>query len=108
MPNLESIEAKIEAVVDTGDEIHIVAVISETHNWTITDESTIGGKQIQSWLSQPRALNSEGQPRHDIFNFMLVNETDKSAFRAGDVCPITVHRDSTKGIKEAESGRREI
>jgi hypothetical protein len=74
----------VEHVLDLGDEAHVLIVIPEGTNFALTDDSTLGGRPIRKWLSQPRALDENGRPRFDIFNIILKSRSDRDHFKAGD------------------------
>jgi hypothetical protein len=74
----------VEHVLDLGDQAHVLIVVPEGTNFALTDDSTLGGKPIHKWLSQPRALDENGNPRFDIFNIILKSRSDRAFFKAGD------------------------
>ena len=93
----------VEYVLDLGDEVHVLVVIPEGTNFALTDDSTLGGKPIRKWLSQPRALDENGRPRLDIFNIILKSRSDRDHFKAGDR-PSLVVKPLPEQTKEAEQG----
>ena len=84
------IDAKVEAVVDVGHEAHVIVCLNHTGNFSVFDGSTLGGKPVKPWLSQPRALTEDGRPRYDIYNFVLVSKPDMSLFEVGVIHPLVV------------------
>jgi hypothetical protein len=74
----------VEHVLDLGDEAHVLIIIPEGVGFALTDDSTLGGRPIRKWLSQPRALDENGKPRFDIFNVILKSRSDRVHFKAGD------------------------
>lgn len=93
MPNLESIEVSIDAVVNAGSEVHVIFSVTHQGNWEVTEDSTLGGIPIRPWLSQPRALDDDGKPRHDVFNVILAENADPSSIKVGEVHQLLVHVD---------------
>ena len=75
---------QVEHVLDLGDEVHVLVAIPEGTNFALADDSTLRGRPIQKWLSQPRALDENGEPRLDIFNIILKARSDRDHFKAGD------------------------
>ena len=90
MPDLESIDASVDAVVNAGADVHVVFTVTHKGNWAVTEESTLGGILIKPWLSQPRALDDEGKPRYDVFNVILAEKVDSDGIKAGEVYPLLV------------------
>lgn len=95
------IDAKVEAVVDAGHEAHVIVCLNPTGNFSVFDGSTLGGKAIRPWLSQPRALTEDGKPRYDIYNFILVSKEDMNSFQVGELHPLVVKL-APSGTNEAE------
>ena len=91
----------VEHVLDLGDEAHVLIVGPEGTSFALTDDSTLGGKPIRKWLSQPRALDENGNPRFDIFNIILKSRSDRIHFKAGDR-PILLVRPFPEQTPKAE------
>ncbi len=85
-----TIDAKVEAVVDVGHEAHVIVCLNHSGNFSVFDGSTLGGKPIRPWLSQPRALTEEGKPRYDIYNFILASKEDMNSFQVGETHSLVV------------------
>jgi len=90
MQDLESIDASVDAVIDAGDDVHIVFTVTHKGNWAVTEESTIGGIPIKPWLSQPRSLDDEGKPRYDVFNVILAEKVESHAIKTGEIYPLII------------------
>jgi len=99
------IDAKVEAVVDVGHEAHVIACINSNHNFSVFSGSTLDGKTIRPWLSQPRALNAAGEPRFVLYNFTLVSKADMSSFKEGEIHPLVVNLAPSETI-EAEQAEK--
>lgn len=96
MPDLESINASVDAVINAGDDVHIVFTVTHKGNWAVTEESTIGGIAIKPWLSQPRSLDDEGKPRYDVFNVILAEKIEADAIKTGEIYPLLIDFDPPK------------
>lgn len=72
-------EVLVTAVIH-ADAPHVIFETSNIENWEVGDDSTIGGKPIKKWLSQPRALDKSGKPRLDVFNVILEKDADAGFF----------------------------
>ena len=57
--------------------------------WRVTDKSKIGGVEIEPFLDMPRALDKNGNPRLDLFAFILKKTEDKDKFQTGRVVELT-------------------
>jgi hypothetical protein len=74
----------VEYVIERGAEVHVVIVLEDRTNFALTDASTLGGRPIHKWLSQPRALDANGRPRTDVFVVVLKSRSDRAHFSVGD------------------------
>ncbi len=74
------IEFIIETVLQSQG--YVLARICEPTDFSLTTSATLNGISIWPVLQQPRALESEsGQPRHDLFAFVLANRSDITKFK---------------------------
>lgn len=74
------IEFVIEAILQTQG--YVLARICESIDFSLTTSATLNGIPIRPVLQQPRALEERsGQPRHDLFAFVLVNRSDIVKFK---------------------------
>lgn len=106
-----SIDAKVEAIVDVGHEAHVIVCLNHGGNFSVFDGSTLGGKLIKPWLSQPRALTDEGKPRYDVYNFILASKDDMSSFQVGETHSLVANLTPSETSRAEQTpeaiGRRE-
>ena len=98
------IDAKVEAVVDVGHEAHVIVCLNHDGNFSVFEGSTLGGKLIKPWLSQPRALTDEGKPRYDVYNFILASRNDMCSFQVGETHPLIVNLSPPETNKAEQVG----
>jgi hypothetical protein len=54
-------------------------------NFEVTDKSKLGNIEISKYLTQPRALDNEGNPRLDIFLFKIRYKKDCDELKEGQI-----------------------
>jgi hypothetical protein len=54
-------------------------------HFTLTDNSTLGGYPVQKFLTMPRALDKEGNPRFDLFAFHMKVKSDLKNLSNGQI-----------------------
>ena len=91
MATVAEMEVMIEAVVETDEECLVTFSVAHESNWGVTKDSKLGGKPIRPWLSQPRSLDDDGNPRFDVFTVSPTSKGDGSAFRAGNIQTLSVN-----------------
>lgn len=75
---------QIEAVLEP----HIGAVLAkqlDEGDFTLADGSLLGDVPLKTQLDMPRAIDSEGKPRLDVFAFYPLQKSDLALFTVGDV-----------------------
>ncbi|GHC69022.1 hypothetical protein GCM10007100_40620 [Roseibacillus persicicus] len=75
---------QVEHVLDLGDEVHVLFSVPVDANFALTDDSTLDGRPVRKWLSQPRVLGKNGKPRLDMLKIILKSISDASYFQAGE------------------------
>ena len=85
------IEAKVEAVVNVGHKAYVIVCLNSRDGFSVFDGSTLGGKPVRPWLTQPRALTSDGKPRYDVYSFTLISKADMHSFQVGEIHPLLVN-----------------
>jgi hypothetical protein len=78
-PTPSEIDFVIEAVLKSKG--YVLARICASTDFSLTLSATLGGVPIRPVLQQPRALNQSGQPRHDLFAFVLQSSSDIAQFK---------------------------
>jgi hypothetical protein len=73
-----------EVLAITGRGMVVVARALRTSDFVLGDSSTLAECPIAPVLEQPRALTPKGNPRLDLFAFVLRNPDDASRFQPGE------------------------
>ena len=81
MSDTEEKLVMIEHVLDLGDGAHVLFCIPDGATFSLAEDPTLDGRPIRKWLSQPRALDENGNPRLDVFNVTLKSKSDISYFK---------------------------
>ncbi|MFK7936747.1 MAG: hypothetical protein AB8G22_24750 [Saprospiraceae bacterium] len=70
---------------------HIVAtkLLNTDADFSLTDNSKLGGIEIENWMDIPRAIDSSGKQRLDLFVFKLKHSEDKDKLQKGDLVLLT-------------------
>jgi hypothetical protein len=61
----------------------IARALDPTADFALTATSTLGTCPIERWLDIPRAADSQGNPRTDVFCFCLKHTSDRARFEEG-------------------------
>jgi hypothetical protein len=76
------IQFVVEAVLKSQG--YVLARICEPGDFVLTSTATLKDISILPSVTQPRALDSSGKPRTDIFAFHPKMQTDISHFKEGE------------------------
>lgn len=78
---------QIEAIFKiTGRGYFVSAICLENEsNFQITEKSKLGDIAIKPFLTQPRAIDKNGNQRMDLFAFQLENNADFEKLREGEI-----------------------
>ena len=78
-------EFEIEGSFESAGRGYVTArLVDPSAQFYFADGTTLAGHPVESWVEMPRALDSAGHPRTDVFGFCLKSRGDLSAFRKGD------------------------
>lgn len=83
----------IEAVVDSGFSAVFAKQLGEG-KFKVAEGSLLGDVPLKPRLNMPYAIDSEGEPRLDVFAFYPLRKTDIARFSVGDVVSLVVPGDS--------------
>jgi hypothetical protein len=68
------------------NEVHIFCkYLTRDMNYYVSDSSYLGEYPIKKWMQQPRATDKDGNPRLDLFMFILKNAVDKEKIKENDI-----------------------
>ncbi len=59
--------------------------LNDNVSFRLSDDSLLGGFEIEKWFDIPKAIDSKGNYRTDNFAFVLKNESDKEKINQGDI-----------------------
>ena len=78
---------QIEAIFKITNRGYFVTVIclENDNTFEVTDKSKLGNIAIKPFLTQPRAIDENGNQRMDLFAFQLKNDIDFEKLRAGEI-----------------------
>ncbi|MFK7981739.1 MAG: hypothetical protein AB8G86_17290 [Saprospiraceae bacterium] len=83
------VKFKIEEIIKTGkkkDLIYVLAkCLEQEKDFTMTDNARLGEVPINNSLTQPRALNKNGQPRFDLYIFNIRYKKDVNQLTKGQI-----------------------
>jgi hypothetical protein len=78
---------KIESIfkLKASNKTCVFAQVIGSNDFKLTEKSTLGNIQIENWLDIPKANDEDGNPRTDLFAFLLKENNDKNKLRPGDI-----------------------
>jgi hypothetical protein len=79
------LQFEIEAVLTHSARVTVFARQLVNEPFALSETARLGGLPIHAHLSMPRALNSDGSPRLDLFAFQLRTHSDLSALSVGQL-----------------------
>ncbi len=57
--------------------------MNDNIDFSLTDQSTLGGVPIKPFISQPRTTDKNGNPTFDVFAFHVKNKSDLALLQVG-------------------------
>lgn len=76
---------KIEFVSTADDHPVMAELLEKEKNFWVTKNMRLGGIALEEWFSTPRAFDSEGNLRFDLFVFEIKKGQDKHQLKPGDI-----------------------
>jgi len=74
---------EVEQILPFQGEVYIIARLREPAGFRLEPGCTLGGVTIRPWLTQPRALGISGEPRLDVYAFVLADAADAARLSEG-------------------------
>src|SRR5581483_4171920 len=77
---------QVEFFHTTGEEVHVFCKhLTMDVNYHISGDSYLGRYPIKARMQQPRATDKDGNPRFDLYMFILKNAADKEKIKENDI-----------------------
>ena len=83
---MAALSFQIEFVL--ADRGFVIARLLEAADFRLTAQSTLAGCAVTA-MDMPRAKNSDGSPRLDLFAFRLRDPADSARFKVGEVVDLS-------------------
>lgn len=86
-----SVKFKIELISKLEKKKYFVfAQCLETEkNFWVTENSKLNDVEISNYISKPRAIDENGNPRHDLYIFKIKYHKDFDQLKEGDIIELT-------------------
>ena len=55
------------------------------NDFKLSEKSTLGNVAIENWLDIPGETDDDGNPRTDLFAFLLRENNDRNRLKPGDI-----------------------
>jgi hypothetical protein len=68
---------------------YVFARMLEPRGFSLCGQYYLGGFPIEPWIGRPRALSEDGEPRTDLFSFVLRNVENLKALRSGELVELS-------------------
>lgn len=80
----------VEYLFEAGGRGYVIARLldSET-SFEVRAGARLGGVRVERWLDIPRALDTQGKQRMDVFGFCLKDIGDRDRLKIGDRAELT-------------------
>jgi hypothetical protein len=78
----EPLRFKIEHI-QGSEPILVIARQLQKDNFSVGEDSTLGGCKLRKYLDMPRATKEDGSQDLDVFVFSLANSDDRHKFKVG-------------------------
>lgn len=87
------VKFEIEGTFKVGRKKHakyfvFAKCLEMSRNFEVTDKSKLGDVEISKFLTQPRAIDTEGNPRLDIFTFKIRYKKDCDKLKEGQIAEL--------------------
>jgi hypothetical protein len=78
---------KIESIfkLKTRNKICIFAQLMGDNDFKLSEKAMLGNVEIENWLDIPGEPDEDGNPRTDLFAFLLKENNDKNKLKPGDI-----------------------
>jgi hypothetical protein len=83
--HLKKMEFEIEYISKIRDGYLFARLLQKGVDFTVTDNSTLGGYPVKKSLTMPRALDKDGNPRFDLFAFQMKSKSDLKNLNKGQI-----------------------
>ncbi len=86
---IKNVKFEIEYIYK-GKHPHIIArILTPEQNFYIGKKAYLNQIEIEPYLTMPRALNEKGEPRLDLFVFVLISPSDIEYFQDKMIVELT-------------------
>lgn len=79
----------VEAVLHRPRAAYVLVRQIDAGDFTLPESPLLGGVPIRRWISQPRALKSDGSPDLSVFAFTFASSSGAGSLCVGDVVELT-------------------
>jgi hypothetical protein len=80
---------EIEEMRMVRNRAYVFARFLEPRSFSLCGQHYLHGYPIEPWIGQPRVLSEGGEPRSDLFSFVLRNVEDLSHLRSGQLVELS-------------------
>ena len=86
-----SVKFKIEFISQMGKKkfFAFVQCLETEKDFWVTDHSKLNDVEISNYISKPRAIDEDGNPRHDLYIFKIRYHKDFDKLAEGEIVELT-------------------
>jgi len=66
-------------------------LIGDDSDFKLSEKSMLGNAPIENWLDIPKVDDEDGNPRTDLFAFLLKENSDKDKLKIGEIAELITY-----------------